>query len=169
MTQEQYAGDGDVSDESSESSVLNGVRRELREAQKALKAKPDRDEMRAELKAELAGDFKIETLLEGFGHPKGILDTVKGKLGETEATVESVAKALTSIGYTVDVEGASSSDESVESNTEADLAKVANLSAQVQATTQGGASANVMDRISAANSNAEVEAIMAEAGLLQEG
>ena len=168
MTQEQHTDDTDVSDESSESSVLNGVRKELREAQRQLKAIPDRDSMRAELKAELALDSKVETLLTGFGHPKGILDVVKGKLGEKEASRETVAEALASIGYEVDVEGATSESEGVESDTNADLAKVTKLSAEVQSAAKGGTTVNVLDQINAANTQDEVNAIMAKAGLLED-
>ena len=169
MTQEQHTEDTDASDESNESSVINGLRKEMRDLEKKLKASPDRDSMRAELKAELAIDSNIETLLEGFGHPKGILDVVKGKLGEKEATADAVAEALTSIGYQVEVEDASSNPEGVESTTNTDLAKVATLSAEVQSATQGKTTVDVGDQIAAAETQEDLNAIMAKAGLLVDG
>ena len=169
MTQDNDIIDDDATDVSNESSVLNGVRKELREAKAELKARPDRDTMRVELKAELAGDTKIETLLEGFGHPKGMLDTIKGKLGESEATAETVAAALASTGYSVEVEGAVSTEtESVESGTETELAKVSRLSAEVQATAKKGTTVDVTDQIAAADTQEEVNTIMAKAGLLED-
>ena len=169
LTQELDTEGVPVTEEGSESSVLNGVRKELREAKAELKSRPDRDELRAELKAELAGDTAIETLLEGFGHPKGILETIKGKLGDGEATVETVAAALTSIGYKVDVEGAASSEEVVKEDDPAtELAKVSQLSAEVQATAKGKTTVDVTEQIAAANTEGEVNAIMAKAGLLED-
>jgi len=169
LTQELDANGDPVTEEGSESAVLNGVRKELREALKELKSRPNRDELRVELKAELAGDTQIETLLEGFGHPKGILETIKGKLGESEATAETVAAALTSIGYKVDVEGAASTEtEGGKSETETELAKVSKLSAEVQATAKSGTTVDVTDQIAAADTQEEVNTIMAKAGLLED-
>ncbi len=169
MTQDNDTIDDSATDESGESAVLNGLRKELRAIQKELKSRPDRDSMRTELKAELAGDSTIETLLEGFGHPKGMLDTIKGKLGESEATAETVAAALASTGYSVEVEGAVSTDiESVKSETETELAKVSRLSAEVQATAKKGTTVDVTDQIAAADTQEEVNTIMAKAGLLED-
>ncbi len=168
MTQELDANGDPVTDESGESAVLNGLRKELRAVQAELKSRPDRDALRTELKAELAGDTVIETLLEGFGHPRGILETIKGKLGESEATAETVAAALTSIGYKVDVEGATSTvEEGVESEGKTDLAKVSLLSAEVQATAKGKTTVDPTDAINSATTQDELNAAAAQAGILE--
>lgn len=169
MTQDQHTDVVDTTDEEQESSVLNSVRKELREALKELKARPDRDELAVELKAELADNTAIEDLLIGFGHPKGILDTVKGKLGDAETTKETVAKALQDIGYKVEITDVSSEEDSQESTENADLATVTSLSEKVQSATQGDTTANVEAQIGEAETQDQVDAIMKKAGLLTEG
>ena len=170
MTQEQHTDVVDTTDESDESSVLNAVRKELRDVQKELKARPDRDSMRAELETELADDNAIEALLTGFGHPKGILDTVKGKLGDAERTKETVGKALQDIGYKVEITDVSSESEqdSQESTENTELATVTGLSARVQSAVQGDTTADVKTQLGEAETDDQVKAIMAEAGLLAE-
>jgi hypothetical protein len=88
-----------------------------------------------------------------------------GKLGDAEVTRESVAAALTGIGYAVDIDGASSESGEEDSAQHSDLARVSNLSAQVRSAATGSTSDDLMRKISQANSQAELSALMAEAGL----
>ena len=167
--------DTEAADEQQEtnddSSVIKTLRKELREALKELKAAPDRDTIVAEVKDGLTRDLAIESQLIGFGHPAGILETVKGKLGDADVSPETVAKALESVGYKVDVEGATSDDDSVDSGSETnvDLVKVTQLSAEVQSASKGKTTTDVTTRIAQAETNEEVNKIMAEEGLLTSG
>ncbi len=153
-------------DPDQDSSVIKMLRKELSDAKAELKAIPDRDTLVTELKSELARNSEIEALLIGFGHPAGMLDTVKGKLGEKDATKETVAEALTSTGYKVDVEGAAPDPEGAADDRLTELAKVTDLSAQVQSAASGGDSRDVEAKIAAAETPDEIAAVMEEAGLL---
>lgn len=168
MTQDQHTNVVDTTDEEQESSVINDLRAQLRAKDKELKAKPDRDELAVELKAELADDNAIEALLIGFGHPVGILDTVKGKLGDAETTKETVGKALQDIGYKVEITDVSSEQDSQGSTENTELATVTGLSAQVQSAVQGDATVNVKTQLGEAETQDQVNAIMEKAGLLTE-
>ncbi len=167
MTQDNDTNTVDVQDtDQDDNSLIRGLRSEIKGLQKELKARPDRDTLAAELKDQLSRDTAIETQLISFGHPAGILDTVKGKLGDVEVTAEAVAEALRGIGYQVDVDDATSDQEEVTEPEVTDLAKVTNLSAQVQSAAKGIDSRNVGVRIAQADSPEEVTEIMDEAGLL---
>jgi hypothetical protein len=169
LTQDQHTEVVDTTDEGQESSVITDLRAQLREKDKQLKAKPDRDELAVELKAELANDSAIEALLVGFGHPTGILDTIKRKLGDTETTKETVGKALQDIGYKVEITDVSSEQDSQESTVNTELATVTGLSAQVQSAVQGSATVDVKTQIGETETEDQLNAIMEKAGLLVEG
>ena len=165
MTQDNDTDTVDVQDTDQDSSVIQTLRKELKEAKAELKATPDRETLVAELKEQLSRDTAIETQLIGFGHPKGMLDTVKAKLGDAEVTAEAVTEALTSIGYKVDVEDATSDHEEVTDSEDTDLAKVTSLSAEVQSAAKDLDSRDLTSRINQAESQEELTAIMKEADL----
>ena len=166
MTQDNETDAVDVQETDQEdNSLIRDLRAQIKDLAKELKAKPDRDTLAAELKDQLSRDMAIETQLIGFGHPAGILDIVKGKLGDAEVTAEAVAEALTGIGYKVDVEDATSEHEEVTEPEVTDLAKVTDLSAQVQSAAKGLDSRDVSGRINQADSQEELTEIMKEAGL----
>lgn len=158
----------DQQEKDDESSVIATLRSENRKLAKELKAAPDRKTIVAEIKDGLVRDTAIEAQLISFGHPAGILEVVKGKLGDADVSPETVTKALESVGYKVDVEGATSEDDSDDSESEAnaDLVKVTSLSAEVQSAAKGKTTADVTTRIAQAKDQDEVNKIMAEAGLL---
>lgn len=165
MTQDNDTDITDVQEESQDSSVIQGLRSQIKTLEKDLKARPDRETLAAELKEQLSRDTAIETQLIGFDHPAGILDVVKGKLGDADVTRETVAEALTSIGYKVDVDDATSDHEEVTDSQDTDLAKVANLSATVQSAVQGTDSRDLTSRIESADTAEELTKIMKEADL----
>jgi len=166
LTQDNTTDAVDVQDTDQDNSLIRSLRSDIKDLQKELKARPDRETLAAELKDQLTRDSAIETQLIGFGHPAGILDTVKGMLGDAEVTAEAVAGALASIGYKVDVDDATSDQEEVTEPEVTDLAKVTALSAQVQSAAKGKDSRNVEARIAQTETPEEVTAIMKEAGLL---
>ena len=151
-----------------ESSVIKTLREENRKLAKELKAAPDRETIVAEIKDGLTRDLAIEAQLISFGHPAGILEVVKGKLGDADVSPETVTKALESVGYKVDVEDATSDNDSEDSESEAnaDLVKVTSLSAEVQSAAKGKTTVDVTTRIAQAKNQDEINKIMAEAGLL---
>jgi len=165
LTQDNETEVVDVQETDQDSSVIQGLRSQIKTLEKDLKARPDRDTLAAELKEQLSRDTAIETQLIGFGHPAGILDIVKGKLGDAEVTADAVAEALTSIGYKVDVEDATSDHEEVTEPEVTDLAKVTDLSAQVQSAAKGLDSRDIAARINQAESQDELTEIMKEADL----
>jgi len=167
LTQESNIEATEAEGEGEESATFADLRRQLKEAQKELKSRPDRDTLTADIRSQLERDTAIESALVQFGHPKGILDVVKGKLGDAEVTPEGVAEALTSIGYVVDVEGAASSQGEVAPATQPDaLANVTQLGQQVRSAAESGSGASVEQRIAGAKTRDELAAIAEETGIL---
>jgi hypothetical protein len=148
-----------------DSAIIKALRKQVKDQKAELESRPDRETLIAELRNELVRDGAIEEELTFFGHPKGILDTVKGKLGDAEVTRESVAEALKGIGYQVEEADASAGDGTEQSAQASDLAKVSTLSSRVRSAAQGEPSDAAMQRINKADTPAELAAIMAELGL----
>lgn len=169
MTEDINTDTTDVEDESvstEDSPVIRALRKQIKDLQAVTKNAPKREDIEAAVRADLARETAIADLLIGLGHPKGMSAVVKGKMGDAEVTLEGVAEALQSLGYAVagEDEGAvGSGGETPEAHS--DLVNVANLSAQVRATASGSNKESVEDRIAKAQSQAEVNAIMVEAGL----
>lgn len=158
--------DDETVDTTGDSPVIRALRKQLEDLKKAQKNAPTRDSIEAEIRADLARESAIADLLVGLGHPKGMSAVVKGKMGDAEVTPEGVAAALQSLGYAVTGEAGEavgSGGETPEAHS--DLVNVASLSAQVRAVANGSNMESVADRIAKAQSQAEVNAIMAEAGL----
>lgn len=168
MTQE---GNTDTADTlgtgSDDNAVMKALRKQISDLEKELKSRPDRDTLLAEFRDEQVRDFAIQDQLIGLGHPKGMLDAVKGRLdGDAEVTTEVVAKALTDIGYKVEVAGDGSSQADGTAGAGAELAGIADLSAQVQSAAGSGNPAPILDRINQATSPEEIAEIAAEGGFL---
>ena len=124
--------------------------------------------MAAEIRAELERDLQIESLLVGFGHPKGILSVVKSKLGEKDATPETVAEALTGIGYRVEVEDAGSGQDGQQTAANKALADVSALSSSVKSAAGSGSAPSVEQQLSETQDPAQIVEIMQKTGLLSE-
>ena len=93
-------------------------------------------------------------------------DLLQGRLGETEVTRESVAEALRSIGYQVEIDGAASNQEE-QPAPNPDLAGVADLSAQVRSAALGQDSRDIASKIAQAQTPEELARLAAEGGFLQ--
>jgi hypothetical protein len=167
LTQDSNIDTTEAVDESSESAVIRALRKQIKDIEAELKGRPDRPTLEAEIRESLKRDNAIEGVLTTLGHPAGILDVVKAKLGDAEVTRDSVADALRGIGYQVEVDDAPAGEGHEPSESESDLAKVASLSAQVRSAAQGVAPVTDIQRINQAQSQAELNAIMAELGLAQ--
>lgn len=169
MTQEASTETTEATDEANDNELIRSLRAQLKEKEKELKARPDRETLAAELRTELERDNAITAELGRLGHPAGILDAVKGRLEEdAEVSRETVAQALQGIGYQVEVEDAAEQSEGKEpSSQESELAGVANLSAQVRSAASGEVdpSAALSKKINAATTQQELEQAMREAGL----
>jgi hypothetical protein len=168
LTQEGYTDTTDVEDESSgnESEVLRSLRKQLKEKDRELSARPDRATLEAEIREGLKRDAAIEGALTTFGHPAGILDVVKAKLGDAEVSPETVAEALRSIGYQVEVPDATAGTGEEQVDQLSDLATVSTLSAQVRSAATGGAT-DPLEAINRANTPEELRAAVEKAGILQ--
>jgi hypothetical protein len=166
LTQESNTEGTENLDESTvDSPVIKALRRQIKDLEKAVSTAPTRESVEAEIRESLARESAISSQLVALGHPAGLSEFLKGKLGDAEVTRDSVAAALTGIGYAVDVDGASSESGVEVSAQQSDLAKVANLSAQVRSAALGGTSDDLARKISQAQSQAELNALMEEAGL----
>jgi len=165
LTQDNDTDTADAGEVGEDSPVMKAMRSQIKELERALKAAPDRESLAAELRAELARDSAIESELIRFGHPKGILEVVKGKLGDAEVSSEGVAEALKGIGYEVDVDGAASPSDD-QSESQSDLARVASLSAEVQSAASGGVP-DILTQINQADSREALRKIAADGGFLE--
>lgn len=169
MTTDNTAEGTDNQGESTDdSSVIQSLRSKIRELEKQVKSSPSREDVEAELRAELERESAIADQLVGLGHPKGMAAVLKSKLGESDVTRESVAEALAGIGYQVEVEDAASEDGGKgETGPQSDLAKVSELSAKVRSAAQGEGP-DAVQRLNQASSQEELAAIAAELGITQQ-
>jgi hypothetical protein len=168
LTQDNYTDTTDDVDESgaSESELLRNLRKQLKEKDKELAARPDREALEAEIRNRLKRESAIETELMSLGHPAGIRPVVEGKLGDAEVNRETVAEALRGIGYQIEVPEAPDGSGGNPATSQSDLANVASLSAQVRSIASGGGEDTVMKQIAAAKTPQELAEIAAKGGFL---
>jgi hypothetical protein len=168
LTQDNYIGTGDPQDQGvgEESAVIKALRKQIRDKDAELAARPDRDTLIAELRQELERDNAIGEELTFFGHPKGILDSVKKRLGDAEVSREGVAEALRSIGYQVEIADVPADSGEGPSQQLADLAKVSDLSSQVRAASQGANLASEVEKVAQAQTPEDLVRLAAEGGWL---
>ena len=101
-----------------------------------------------------------------LGHPEGMLETVKAKVGDAEVNRDAVAQALTSIGYKVaDDNDASSADAEDSAQANEALAKVSSLSSEVSSAAQNPPADQAKRKISEAKTMDELIAATQEAGI----
>src|SRR5690606_7641505 len=81
--------------------LIKSLRKQIEDLKKESRNAPTREDIEAEIRADLTREAAIADLLVGLGHPKGMSAVVKGKMGDAEVTVEAVAEALQSLGYAV--------------------------------------------------------------------
>jgi hypothetical protein len=167
LTQDNSNDTGNDQDQSSEDSpVMKALRQQIKDLKDQLKAAPDRDSLAAEIRAELARDSAIEARLVSHKIPVGILDSVKSKLGDAEATAEAVDKALSDIGFSVDGTDAGSDQSNQDSQQQGDLAGVASLSAQVQSAAGQATPANAVEAVNQAKTREELIEAARKGGFL---
>lgn len=165
MAQDNTTEGTETQDESTDNELIRSLREQLKEKDKQLKSAPTRESVEAEIRTELERESAISEQLVALGHPKGMSAVLKGKLKEdAEVTRDSVAEALTSIGYEVEVEGAATESESEKSVNQEGLAKVSELSAKVRTTASGDAP-DPIARLNQAATQADLVALTEELGL----
>lgn len=169
-TTEAGQAEGESNSEGSqqeESPVIKDLRKQLKDAQRELKSVPSRSEIEAEVLAAVARTSAIETELVGLNLPKGLSETVEGKLGDADVTREGVVEALTAIGFEItDSPDGGEESQQTEQNVQ-DLSQVANLGSQVAQAATGQNTDNLTDKINEAETPAQLAEIMREAGLGQ--
>lgn len=167
MTLDNNTEGADAQDGSMEDSpVIKALRKQIRDLENANKSAPTRESIEAEIRTELERESAISSQLIELGHPAGMSAFLKGKL-EGDVTRESVVAALEGIGYKVEVPDAAEGSDGAAAAGQSDLARVASLSAQVASAASGASSDDIMQRINQAQTPAELQAIMAEAGALR--
>lgn len=168
MTQDNDTAGVNTPDESTDDSgVMKALRKQIKDLENQLKSAPSRESVEAEIRTELERVSAISEQLIALGHPAGMANILKGTLGDADVTLDSVAQALQSIGYSVEVsDGTSKSGADEPSEEASNLARVTNLSAQVQSAAQGGNPDDVLQKIRSAETPGELAAIMAERDLL---
>jgi hypothetical protein len=145
---------------------MKALRKQISDLTKQVNSAPTRESIEAEVRSELARQSAISEQLIALRHPAGLAEFLQGKLGDAEVTFESVAEALRGIGYQVEVDGASSESEGENTaGDHTDLANVTGLSAKVRSAAQGGDADDLMRKIGQTKDQAELNALMAEAGL----
>lgn len=168
MTVDNHTDTDDTVDQSiDDSPIIKALRSQIRDLEKAVKSAPTRESIEAELRNELVREKAITEQLIALGHPAGMWTTVNGRLGEADVTADAVAEALRGIGYQVEIGGAPEGNGEQPAAVNSQLAQVANLSAQVS-TASASTPASFLDRINSAKDSAELNAIMAESGELQQ-
>ena len=147
-----------------ESGVIKALRIQLKEQEKELKARPAREDLESEIRTQLKRESDIAALLTKQGQPSGLAEFAILKIGDQEVTEESVAGFLQGVGLTANPV---SSDSQTSASQTSTLAEVTDLASRVSAAASNAPAGNLEDRIAKAQSLAEIETIMAEAGALQ--
>ena len=147
-----------------ESGVIKALRIQLKEQEKELKARPAREDLESEIRTQLKRESDIAALLTKQGQPGGLAEFAILKIGDQEVTEESVAGFLQGLGFDA---GSVSSDGQNAASPNQQLAEVTDLASRVSAAASNAPAGNLEDRIAKAQSLAEIETIMAEAGALQ--
>jgi hypothetical protein len=167
LTLEQHDEGNETTDESMDSPVIKALRKQIAELTKERSNAPTREIIEAEVRSQLARESAISEQLIALGHPAGLSEFLKGKLGDVDVTRESVASALQGIGYQVEVAGAPEEGEA-EASPSNDLANVSNLSASVRSATTGDSRIDGVSKVNMVNTQAELVELMRKEGLLAE-
>lgn len=166
MTLEGHAETVDAEGTSvDDSPVIKALRKQIKDLESQVKSVPTRESIEAEVRESMARDAAISTQLIGLGHPAGMLDAVKGRLGDAEVSRDSVAEALRGIGYQVEDADATAGTTGEAPEAGSALRDVTALSAKVRSAATGETSDPLKD-IGATESRAELIALMEQQGLL---
>jgi hypothetical protein len=156
--------DQNVEVSTEDSGTLKALRAQIKNLEKELDARPAREELESQIRASLRREEDAAAQLIALGQPGGLARFALSEIGDAEVNEESVAAFLKGLGY--DAKPVSEEIEQTPSPAQ-QLAEVTDLGRRVS-TAANNAPAGVGERIRAANSVAELEAIMAEADLLSQ-
>jgi hypothetical protein len=147
-----------------ESGLIKALRLQLKDQEKELKARPAREDLESEIRAQLKRESDAAALLIEQGHPSGLARFMLSEIGDAEITGETVSGFLKGLGF--DAEPVSS-DEGEQPAPSQDLAEVASLASRVSSAASGVSIDQVSERIANADSVAEITRIMEEIGAAQ--
>jgi hypothetical protein len=153
-----------VDESTTESPVLKALRRQIKDLEQELKARPAEQEVESRLRAQLKREADAAALLTGLGHSSGLAEFMLQKIGDAEITADAVSGFLQGIGLTAD--SASSEGEQPPSQNQ-QLADVTTLAGRVSAAASNTPTGDLAARIAAAQTQEQVNALMEEAGLVQ--
>jgi hypothetical protein len=155
-------------DESMDSPVMKALRKQIKDLTQLVNNAPTRESIEAEIRAQLDRNSAISEQLIALGHPAGMSEVIRGQLGEGEVTLESVASALQTIGYKVEVANGPEGEDTVQDTTSSDLANISNLSAQVRSAAGGDVRMDGVSKVNQASTQAELIELMRKDGLLSD-
>jgi hypothetical protein len=148
-----------------DSPVIKALRKQVADLTKLVNNAPTRESIEAEVRAGLARESAISEQLIALNYPSQLSEVLNGKLGEAEVSRESVAAALQGLGFKVEEPDAAQDAEQAPQVNLSDLANVSSLSAQVRSAAVPDHT-DLATKLAGAQSQAEITALMAEAGLL---
>lgn len=143
-----------------ESGVLKALRRQVKDLQRELEARPDRDALLTEIRAEQARVDAISKQVEAMGHP-GALSAVLTDRVEGDVTEETVKSALKELGLEASPASAETPSD-VDRNAKA-LAEVSSLSGQL-GSAGGGDPPDALSAINKANTMQDLQRIAEQEG-----
>jgi hypothetical protein len=155
-------------DESMDSPVMKALRKQIKDLTQLVNNAPTRESIEAEIRAQLDRNSAISEQLIALGHPAGMSEVIRGQLGESDVTLESVASALQTIGYKVEVANGPEGEDTVQDTTSSDLANISNLSAQVRSAAGGDVRMDGVSKVNQASTQAELIELMRKDGLLSD-
>ena len=149
-----------------DSDLVKDLRKQIVNLNRDLKSVPSRSEVEAEVLAAVAKKQAIESQLTALNLPTGLSETVEGKLGDAEVTLEKVTEVIVALGFPQpkEAEGGETPPTQQVAN---DLAAITTLGAQVATAASQQTTDTVTEKINQAQTPAEVAQIMREAGLGQ--
>jgi hypothetical protein len=154
-----------------ETPLIKSLRKQLKELQKNT---PSRAQIEAEVRAEIRREQDLADTLIALGHPAAASSWVLPKLGDRPADFDNVSAILADAGYEPGQTAPASSRPTAPTQptpaaptVDPNLRAVSSLSAQVATVVSGGPK-TAMQRIAEAQTPAELAAIAAEHGFLQE-
>jgi hypothetical protein len=165
MTQDM---DAEAIDAQDESGVIKALRSQIKDLEKDLKSRPDRDTLEAEFLTQQERNSAISSQLVDLGHPAGMSAIIAEKMGEGDVTRESVTATLQGLGYNLEATPETAPDPSETSESDQALAEVTSLSSQVASAAGNPPADDTMAKIAATETREELAALMAEKGLTEQ-
>lgn len=148
----------------SDSGVVKALRAQIRDLERELKTRPAADTLEAEIRSKLAREDAAASLLIERGQParlaKYMLQEIEGDVDGS--AVDSFLQGLGLDAKPASVEGSGSAEGA------SALAEVTSLASQVSTAAAGTPADNLFDKIAGARNQEELNALMAEAGLVQD-